>query len=74
VLDCFSLQAVPGITGILMTALLCNKKYHADLIQSRGHLFAIQLLGVVVTIVLAAVMTYAIIIVADKLVGANIDV
>jgi ammonia channel protein AmtB len=74
VLDCFSLQAVPGIVGILLTALLCSKKYHADVIESRGHLFGIQLLGCVVTIALAASMTYLIILLADKLVGANIDV
>jgi len=41
VLDCFSLQAVPGLVGIILTAPFCAEKYHVDSITSKWHLLGV---------------------------------
>jgi hypothetical protein len=43
-------------------------------IESRAHLFGVQVLGIIVTIFVSSIFTYLVILFADKMVGANISV
>ena len=74
VLDVFSLQAVPGFTGILVCALFSEEKFHRPPILSRSQLFGVALLGCVITTVISVVATYVIIRLTDRLIGVNISI
>ncbi|MES1924578.1 ammonium transporter [Salinisphaera sp. T31B1] len=79
-LDVFPVHGVGGIVGTLAAGIFASTSLgplsghgYAEGIQTMGHQFGVQLLGVVVVFAYTALVTWAILRVLDPLMGLRID-
>ena len=78
-LDCFGIHGVGSGLGVLLLVFFIRDSWMADVAQAAGGSWTaidqlgIQLMGMAVTIVLAASVTYILCVVIEKILGFRID-
>lgn len=73
-LDVFTLQAVPGLTGALLVPIFCLDSFIAVPEKNRGILFGWQLLAGIIIWVWTFCFSFLLMKLCDRIVGVNISV